>query len=209
MATLVVTNTSSADLYIADLYTTIPVGGSVTCDRKATDIPAMSDLQAAIAAGNAAMTITYSSDELATGLHQAPRTVEAADIAPVDATALGSGVILIRKSFAAAAAGMADDVTIYALGVWPYTPNMRIVGGWAYISTAIAMTTLKVYSLPGAMGTQIAEFSSAAVGVQPHSTNSNVTQTVPITPASTVGLFIRRSDRGVAGEVFLLARFEN
>lgn len=204
MATLRITNLTTSPLYLGDLYTSVPASSYIDVERSATDLPRMKSLQAAMAAQQVTLAVTYSADELASGLMAPPQSVEAQDIAPVLAATPLGGLALIRCPLVAGAPGAPDDVTILAAGLLPF--KFRVVDAWAKILTAIGGTTVKAYTRAAGAGTLLGSMASAAAG---HQAQTDVTATAVATPAATEGLFIARSDRGVAGEVFLLVRPES
>ena len=197
MATITITNLTAADVAIADLYGTLPASGTLTTTRSVSDLPNMTALQALIQAGTVSLAIAYTAAEKAAGL------VGQGDGA-VAATGLSDEQV-IRVPFTALAAGTADDVTVFALNSLPYK-KMRIIEAVALISTAIGATTLQVRTASAAGGTLCAELGSGTTGRQLQ--NNTVTASQVITNGAGVGLFIRRSDRGVAGEVFIRVRAE-
>lgn len=199
-----VTNISSSPVPIGDIYTTIPVGGSVVFSRAASQISAMAALQKAVAAGLVTVAAVEEAFEAASGLATAPSTIGAADMAPVAATDAAAAPIEFRKAFAAGIAGTPDDVVIFAANTLPY--KIRIERAEARVSTAIALSTINVYDQAAGAGQLCAALSSAATGIVPM-TGPNAS--VVVTPGALIGLFIRRSDRGVAGEVVITARRES
>lgn len=204
MATLVITNLAAVPVPLSDLGSkTLAVGESVTIERAGSDLARMKSVIAATGRGDISVAVTPSADELASGLLAPPQSVQGADVAPVAAAdVFGGPLIVVRKTFTAAPAGAPDDVTLAALGGLPY--KFRVVGGFLYLSAAVGASTATVRSRSGGAGTALAAFdSSLSVGVP---TN---TATAAIAPASTEGLFLRRSDRSIAGEVILLLRRES
>lgn len=199
-----VTNISSAPVPLGDIYTTIPVGGSVTFKRSASQISAMVSLQKAVTAQQVTVLAVEEAFETASGLATAPGTVGADDMKVVAATDAAAAPIEFRKAFAAGIAGTPDDVVVYAANTLPY--KIRITNASALVSTAIALSTLDVRDQAAGAGQLAATMSSAATGPQPM-TGPNVS--VVLTPGALIGLFIRRSDRGVAGEVVITARRES
>ena len=197
MATLVVSNLTSADVFVTDLYASIPANGSVSTTRTASDLSRMASLQAFIAAGTLAASVTYSADEKGSGLVDVGGTAS-------PATGLGDEDI-IRFAFIAGVPGTPDDVVLYAVNTLPYG-KMRVVDAYAIVSTAIGATTLQVRTVAGGAGALCAEMASAAAGRQGQTATVTATQVVINGPA--VGLFLRRSDRGVAGEIFVKVRPE-
>jgi hypothetical protein len=197
MATLVVSNLTTSPVFVTDLYATVPASGSISTSRASSDLPRMASLQALIAAGTLAAAITYTAAEKASGL------VDVGTPAP-GASGIGDDDV-IRIPFTALVAGTPDDVVLYALNALPYK-KMRIVDAFAIVSTAIAATTLQVRTVSGGAGTLCAEMSSATAGRQGQT--ATVTASQVITNGASVGLFLRRSDRGVAGEIVITVRPE-
>jgi hypothetical protein len=204
MAQLTITNVSADAYYLNDIYVAIPAGESVVIQRAISEISAMAGLQAAVAAGTLTFAVAYDVAELDSGLAQSagqsiPAAVEAADLV--------SSAILIRKAMVSGGAtGTADDVTIYAVNNLPYP--IRILDARAVISTAVGGSSLTVRSAAAGGGTQVAVVSSAAAGIA-RATALGVSNTsVLLTPGSSVGLFVRRSDRSVVGEIVISARRE-
>jgi hypothetical protein len=206
MADVTITNLTAAPLHIGDLYATIPANTSITIQRYASDLSRMKALQAAVTAGEAAVSVSLSAAELASGLAVAEGSVQAADVQAVAASDLASASFEIRKSFTAAAAGAQDDVTIYAAGALPY--KMRILDAYVLVSTVgTGAATLTVRDEAAGAGTAAAVFSSAATGrISP---SSAFTATTLLTPGAAKGLFVRRADRDAAGEVVIIARRES
>ena len=105
---------------------------------------------------------------------------------------------LVHVDFAALAAGVADDVNIIVSPTVPY--NYSIKDAWAQISTAIGGSTITVRNAAGGGGSALSDaLSSAATG-----TVRNTAQTGPAAAAAGSTLYLRRSDRGVAGSVYLI-----
>jgi hypothetical protein len=200
-----ITNISAAPVAIGDLYTTIPVGGSVSTKRSASQLSAMVGLQKEVQAGTVTVAAVEEAHETASGLAIPPGTVEAADAAPVAATAVAAATFEIRKPFTAAAAGAADDVVIYAAGALPF--KMRILDAYVLVATiGTGAALLTVRDEAAGAGTAAAVFSSAATGrISP---SSAFTASTLLTPGAAKGLFLRRADRDAAGEVVITARRE-
>ena len=99
----------------------------------------------------------------------------------------------IRVPFSAAAAGTADDVTIYNAAA-PF--GFRITDCHVKISTAIGGSTVQLRSASGGGGSALSSaLSSAATGTA----RNNDTDSRSVSSGGS--LFLRRSDRGVAGEI--------
>ncbi len=101
----------------------------------------------------------------------------------------------IYVAFAAAAAGTPDDVTVFS-GTAPF--NFRILEAWAVTATAIGSSTIECRTATGGGGSALTTAMSTTVTGKT-SDNSTATTTV----AASGSVFIRRSDRGVAGELIL------
>jgi hypothetical protein len=198
MATLTVTNLSSAPVFIGDLYTTVPVGGSITTTRNATDLPAMHGLQAAIVAGSVAASIQYSTTESGSGF-----VGQGEPAGP--ATGLSTEIVVRTPLTSGGSSGTADDVVVYALNALP-APKLRIIDAYAILSTVVASSHIQLYTQAAAAGTLVTSISSATAGRA--GTEVTDTATVVITNGSTVGLFAHRTDRSVVGELFVVLRPE-
>lgn len=198
MATLVVTNLSTKPVFIADLYVTIAVGGSVTTSRNASDLPAMQGLQAAIVAGTVAASVKYTTTESSAGL------IGLGDAA-VPATGASDEIVQRTPLASGGSTGTADDVTVYAQGALP-APKMRVVDAWAILSTVVASSHIQLYTQPAAAGSLVTSISSATAGRA--GTETSNTATVVLTNGPTVGLYAHRTDRSVVGELFVVLRPE-
>jgi len=199
MATITVSNPGSTAVYCGDLYCSIAAGGSVTTTRAVSDLSRMASLQSLIAAGTVTMSIVYSAAERASGL--VPET-------EVAAAATGVGDMeTLRFTLTAGGGGSPDDVTLYDLGALPYK-KFRIVDAYAYVSAGNSGgRTIQIRTASGGSGTLCAEISAATGGRTEQTTS--VTATSAITNSSTVGLFARRSDSAIAGEVVIQIRIES
>ena len=200
MATLTVTNPGSTDIYVADLYCTVKAGASVSTTRYNADLTKMAGLHGLVQAGSLTVTVAYSAAEIASGL---------VDVGPTAASST-SGTVgdenVVRFALTAGGGGSADDVTLYALGALPYK-KMRIVDAWAMISAGAAGgRTIGVRTATGGAGTLCAEVSAAATGRGGQT--ATVTASSAITSGASVGLFARRSDSAIAGELFVAIRPE-
>lgn len=128
--------------------------------------------------------------------------VSAGQLAPVaSAGTIPIGVpFVMRVAMTAGTPGTADDVTVFSLAV-PF--RMRLLDAWAVISTAIGATTLSIRDTAAGAGTlMVPAIASAAAGLN---RAAGTTPTVTSQVAENGSLFIRRSDRGVAGTVFIMA----
>jgi hypothetical protein len=103
-----------------------------------------------------------------------------------------------RRVFTAGVAGTADDVTIYNADA-PFA--FRIVDVKVLISTAVGGSTVQLRDTSGGGGSALSSaLSSAATGtVRNNDTASRLV-------SANGSVFLRRSDRGVAGEVIFTCR---
>jgi hypothetical protein len=202
MAQLTITNISTERKYLGDLYTSVEPGSSIEVTRSAADLPQMTALQKAVADGDLTLSVAYSAEEAASGLHLPPSVVEAGDIAPVAGSNPASGLVTIFSSFAAGGGGSADDVEIFPAGALPF--KFRVLDFLVYVATAVGASTIEARDEAGGAGNVLASADSATTGRQ---TNAE-TVTGVADPGSTKGLFLRRSDSGVAGEAVLIVRPE-
>lgn len=204
MGTLAITNLASTPTPLGDLHSrALAVGETLSIERAASDLPRMASIIAALAAGTISVTFTPTAAEIASGLLAPPQSVQGADVAPVAATdVFGGPLIVVRKALTSGGStGTLDDVTLAAVDTLPY--KFRVVGAIMYLSTPQAATTATLRSRAAGAGTALATFdTSIGVGLP---TN---TATVVIAPAALEGLFLRR-DRAIVGEVILFLRRES
>lgn len=197
MATVTVTNLSSTSpLLLQEAYVKVPASGSITFERSSTDLMGMKSLQAAIADGLATASIAYSADELASGL-----VVDNA--VPVAAASVQGGPVLLRVALAAGAGGSADDTVIYAQGAMPH--KLRIVDHFAFVSTAVGGSSVVIRDQLAGGGVAYLTLASATTG---RKTDATILSAPLADKTSTKGLIIRRTDNGVAVEVYLICRPE-
>lgn len=202
MASVVITNVSAGEVHIRDLYKTLAAGEAVTISRTAAEITGMAGLQEAAADGTVTIAYTRSADEVASGL-DLPPVVDGGDLAAVASTDKVSDCAVIRIPFTAGAGGSADDVTAYAVNTLPF--KFRVLDAWALIATNVVSASVTVRTAAAAGGTLLATLSGNATG---RVSTTAPTATAVATPGASAGLFLRRSDSGLAGEVFLLVRKE-
>lgn len=202
MALLEITNISGERVYLADLYTDIAVGKSKSLERSATDLPRMRSLQTAMAAGLVTLSVQYSAEEVASGLHAPPSTIEAVDLAPVLFSSPASGVVSFYASLPPGISGSPDDVEIFPVGSLPF--KCRVLDLILYVSSSPGASTVQLRDEAGGAGTLLASADSGSIGRQPNTEKA----TTVATPSPSKGLFARRSDDRVGGEVVLLVRPE-
>lgn len=129
------------------------------------------------------------SDALTAGAVTSPK------LAAPDADGLAPQMT-IRKLFAAAGPGVADDVVIYSANA-PF--GFRVVDVKVLISTPIAAATVTARNgLAGGGSALSDDLAAATVGTR-RDLLLTATETVPINGT----LVLRRSDNGVAGEVIV------
>ncbi len=208
MAVLTIANVSSSDFFLNDVYATIAAGDSIQVTRSPAEISSMAGLQAAVADGVLTASVAFSADELASGigLPIVSESVSVDSIVPVASTnPIGQEIVIYKALATGGTSGTADDVTIYAVNTLPY--KIRILSAEAHISTAVALSTLNVRSAAAGGGTLAAgPIDSGSTGIAA-ATGPNAT--VVLTPGALVGLFVRRSDRSVVGEIVIKARIES
>jgi hypothetical protein len=141
-------------------------------------------------------------DRLAAALNPATKLVDVdireASVTP-DQVAAGSnsyaiGVVL-TKALTAGTPGTADDVTVFSSAPWAG----EIRDAWVHVSTAIGGSTLTLRSATGGSASALSSaLSSASTGT----VRNNDTASRAFAKGSAV--VVRRSDRGVAGDVSIL-----
>jgi hypothetical protein len=171
------------------LFSGILVNGSATTDRANINFISGTGVTVAAAddAGNNEIEITIS----ATAASVTPTTIS------IFGTPTNTGVpFIIYVSFSAGTPGTADDVTVFS-STAPF--NFRILESWLVTSTAISASTVQARTATAGGGSALSTaMSSTATGKT--SDNSTATSTV----SSGGSMFLRRSDRGVAGEFFAM-----
>lgn len=131
------------------------------------------------------------------------RELPAGDVVPVGIlpppdAAGRSALVVIRKAFVAGTPGTPDDVSIYSAD----SPALRIVDTVVYISTLIALATVTLRDATGGGGNALSDdIAAGTVGVK-----RNLLLTATGTVPTNGTLVLRRSDRGVAGEVIIYAQ---
>jgi hypothetical protein len=204
MATFTITNVSSGEVHLGDFYYTMDAGEVLTLtNRSPSEVPGLASVQAALAAGDITFSIAYTADELDSGLMTAPNTVGGDDTQEVAAADLLALPTSIYNEVAAGGGGAPDDVTLYALDAVPF--KFRVLQAWFDVTTAVGASTCELNDEAAAAGTTLATFSTGAAGLVP--TTSDIGAV--LTPSATKGLFLRRSDSGVAGNLIVLVRRES
>lgn len=205
MAQIQLTNLTSNALPLGDLGSKSLAGNeTITITRPANALPQMASVIAAVAAGTLSVTVTPTAAELASGFLSPPQSVQAEDLAPVAATDAAAVCGKWRLPMTAGTPGTADDVTLFAVNNLPF--KVRVLGVTARIATAIPTATVTARTQSGGAGTAFGAIDAGTAGLV-H--DDGKTATTVLTPGSTVGVYARRSDRGVAGELFIEWRRES
>lgn len=106
---------------------------------------------------------------------------------------------VVMRTIAAGAPGVADDVALYAADL-PF--GATVIDAWAIIGTAIGASTWEIRDAAGGAGNLlVASIATAAAGVN-RATGATPTNTTGIAAGGSI--YCRRSDRGTAGELFVL-----
>lgn len=202
MATVLITNLTAVPQYISDLYTSVPATSPNTLEvsRALTDIPRMAGLMQAKADGLVSVVVTLTDDEINSGLASTPNSITSDDIQAIAAAAPVGVAQTIKKSFAAGGGGAPDDVIVYAANALPY--KFRIVDAYAFISAGNAGgRTLTIRDEAAGAGTSAGTVDCTNLGRVQYAPTSNASAV--FTPGATKGLFVRRSDSAIAGEIFI------
>jgi len=206
MATLLITNLTASDIHMTEFYTTLRASSTLTVTRPVSTLPTLKSLQAGLAAGTMSLSVTLDANESASGLASPPNVIGADDIAEIASTALLSPELVIRKAVTAGGGGSADDVTVYAANALPF--KFRIIDAWCYLSAGNAGgRTITIRDEAAGAGTAAGTLDATNLGrveIVPTSNASTV-----YTPGATKGVFLRRSDSAIAGEVFIKIRRES
>jgi hypothetical protein len=104
---------------------------------------------------------------------------------------------IVTQPLTGGVTGTADDVTIYNADA-PF--DMRILDVWAVLSAGVLASTVQLRSASGGGGSAL---SSAIPSTTSGTSRNNDTATRQV--AGSGSLFIRRSDRAVAGRILILA----
>jgi len=208
MAQITLTNTGTTAVLVQDIYTSVPGTGTkqVVFDRPMSALPAMKSMQAAIAAGSITMSIVPTADEVASGLLSPPNAVGADDLLAVAAATVAAPLQTMRIPLASGgASGTADVVTVYAVNALPY--KFRVLDlAIAFVSTNFAGSSMTVDTIAAGGGTLVATLDTATTG---RKVSTSPVSSVVVTPGALAGLFVRRSDRSVVGEIVMTIRRES
>lgn len=105
--------------------------------------------------------------------------------------------LVLSVPFAALAPGVADDVIIYSTDA-PY--DFKILNAFVYVTTSIALATLQLRSALNNGGVALSDlWVATTVGIK-------VNIALPVSEPTVLAgrtLTLRRSDRGIAGEVVI------
>lgn len=112
-------------------------------------------------------------------------------------------MLILHKDMVAGTPGTPDDVVIIAAGAYPY--KIRVFECDYVVATAIPASSVQVRDAVGGAGNTLSGvLSTAATGIS-WDTRDFDTKVVNL---ATTPLILRRSDRGVAGEVFMHVALE-
>lgn len=137
--------------------------------------------------------------ELSEAISVAAETVNVTDLAEVDSNHMGSMVVLRKAYTSGGSSGTPDDVTIFA-ATCPM--GLRVVDAFTVVTTAVGASTLSVRTATAGGGTLlVAALSSGAAGL---ARSAGTSPTATSLVASGGSIYIRRSDRSVVGELFLV-----
>lgn len=204
MATFTIVNLSSDPIPMGDFYfRDLAVGETlVLTDRSASEVSSLRVVQEELAAGNISFSVAYTAAELASGLMSPPNSIGGDDFQEVAAATPMAPVSTFYKAFVAGGGGP-DDVVIFAANNLPF--KFRVLDAHVKVSAPIGGATLLLRDEAAGAGNLLASMSGAAAGRDEMSDNT----TAVATPGATKGLFLRRSDNGVAGEVIVTVRRES
>lgn len=116
-----------------------------------------------------------------------------------DASGL-SPLWVIRKTFAAGAAGSADDVTVLAAA--PFA--MRVLSARVVVSTVIAAATCQLRTATAGGGSALSGLVLCTLAGPIDELDATFTATASV--AAGAPIYMRRSDRGVAGEYIVIVQ---
>lgn len=119
------------------------------------------------------------------------------ELAPAKLAPAADGLsvpLAVRAAFTALVTGTADDVTVLEV---PY--GLRILDVWARIETEVEESTVRLYTAVSAGGTALSSgLASDVAGVSRDNGDTERTVTAGQT------IYLNRSDRAVAGVVYIL-----
>jgi hypothetical protein len=121
MATLIVQNLTASDVFVTDLYATIPASGSVSTTRSSSDLARMYSLMSLITAGTLAASVTYSADEIGSGLGEGG---DSHGVEPVHLVDLATAAGLAAHTYDATA----KTITINATGTLTVDSVLTVLG---------------------------------------------------------------------------------
>ena len=203
MAQITITNLTTLDVPITELYDKVPagVGKTLVVQRFQAVFTRMPNLMAAINASKVSIAIVYTADELASGL-LIPSAVGPGAVAPVAPAVVDAAPIVMRAPLPIGVPAVPDDIALFAAGALPY--KFRVLDAHVKVSAAVALSTLVLRDEALGAGNVLASMSGAATGRSDMTDNL----TALATPGPLKGLFVNRSDGGVVGEVIVLIRKE-
>lgn len=202
MAALLITNLTNDVVNLGDFYTSLAANASITVNRAPGEISLLTNLMTALADGDVSMSVTYTADEIASGLQAPSKSVESRDIAP-NAVALGDGLdpcILVSFDLPVGGGG-ADELILIAAGALPY--KFAVIDVWGKVTTGVAGSWV--------LGDEAAGGGQTLGTVNSASADPRVPSTVPdgpvtVTPGADIGLFLARSDNTAIGSIYALIK---
>lgn len=204
MATFIITNISAGTVHIGDFLLDIPAGATASISgRDGSEVPGLFHVRQKLLAGLITFRVEYTGDEIASGFNAPPNSVGGDDTQEVAAAELLAVPMSIYEDIAAGAGGAADDATIYAVDSLPF--KFRILQVWLDVETPVGASSATLRDEAAGAGQTLATFDTATVGIKTSSSDLGLV----VTPSATTGLFLRRSDSGVAARVVLFGRRES
>lgn len=171
---------------------TLDITGLATLD----ELNANADFQALVDSGDYALSITPGNDDTSANVKPSDASLVTAGIGSATSMAVP---FVIRKSFSGLVTGTADDVTIFASNA---PQAFRIIDAFVVLSAAVGASTLQVRSdTAGGGSLLVGAMASATAGMN---RAAGTTPTASATVAVDGSVYLRRSDRAVAGELFLV-----
>lgn len=176
-----VTNASSTlPVYVSSFALSLDPSETVSAKRTMAQIDSDLNLRALIAAGLVTVTFTAETGDEIAG-------------EPLGSDVVGE-MLVLHKAYTALVTGAADDVTVMA--VTPF--EMRILDVQQVTTTAVGASTVTLRTAAAGAGTDLSgALASAATGRA-----ASVKASTDVV-AKGGALFLRRSDRAVAGEIII------
>ncbi len=198
MATITITNLTSAPIYLNDLMVNVDPGAAnaVTTQRDPGQIPNMVSTMAQVQEGNMSFSVAYTAAELGSGM----MTIPASGPAATQGSPSLAAQMVIRMPFTS----VVGDVPVYGLGQIP--GKVRLLSAELLISTS-AGGTVNLWTGPLHTGTEVASIPAGATGPQVPTAGSLFTGTYDLVPSASTGLFLNSATAGNIGELVLTVQF--